>query len=43
MIEERTRNENDPMEPNETEIRVSIETEITDVERLIIDKLIKGN
>ena len=39
MIEERIRNENGPMESNETEIRARVETEVTDEERLIIDKL----
>ena len=32
-------NENGPIEPNETEIRVRVEAEITDEERLIIDVL----
>ena len=40
MIEERIQNENDPMEPNETEICVCVETEITDEEHLITDELI---
>ena len=40
MIEERIQNENDPVEPNETEICVCVETEITDEEHLITDKLI---
>ena len=40
MIEERIQNENDPMEPNETEICVCVETEIKDEEHLIIDELI---
>ena len=39
VIEERIRNENGPVEPNETEIRVHVETEITDEEHLIIDEL----
>ena len=39
VIEERIRNENGPMEPIETEIRVRVETETTDEERLIIDEL----
>ena len=30
VIEERTRNENCPMDPSETEIGVRVETEITD-------------
>ena len=30
VIEERIRNENGPVEPNETEIRVHVETEITE-------------
>ena len=40
MIEERIQNEDDPMEPNETEICVCVETEITDEEHLITDELI---
>ena len=40
MIEERIQNENDPVEPNETEICVCVETEITDEEHLITDELI---
>ena len=32
-------NENGPIEPNDTEIRVRVEAEITDEERLIIDVL----
>ena len=36
-IEERIWNENGPMEPNATDVRV--ETKITDEERLIIDEL----
>ena len=32
VIEERIQNENSPMEPSETEIRVRVETEITDEE-----------
>ena len=32
-------NENGPKEPNETEIRLCVEAEITDEERLIIDVL----
>ena len=32
VIEERIQNENSPMEPSETEIRVQVETEITDEE-----------
>ena len=39
MIEERVQNESRPMEPSETEIRVRVETKITDEERLIIDEL----
>ena len=39
MIEERIRNKNGPMEPNETEIGVYVETEIADEELLIIDEL----
>ena len=39
VIEERIRNENGPMEPNETEMRVCIESDITHEERLIIDEL----
>ena len=39
VIEERIRNENDPMEPIETEIRVRVETETTDEERLITNEL----
>ena len=39
VIEERIRNENGTMEPSETEIRVRVETEITDEERLTIDEL----
>ena len=39
VIEERTRNENFPMDPSETEIGVRVETEITDEKRLIIDEL----
>ena len=42
MIEERKeriRNNNGSMEPNETEIRVHVETKITDEERSIIDEL----
>ena len=39
VIEEMIRNENGSMEPNETEIRVRVETEITNEERLIIDEL----
>ena len=38
VIEEGIQNENGPMEPNETEIYVRVETEITD-ERLIIDEV----
>ena len=38
-IEERIQNERHPMEPSETEIRVRVETKITDEERLIIDEL----
>ena len=32
-------NENGPTEPNKTEIRICVETEITDEEHLIIDEL----
>ena len=32
VIEERIQNENSAMEPSETEIRVQVETEITDEE-----------
>ena len=39
VIEERIRNKNGLMEPNETEIRVRVEIEITDAEHLIIDEL----
>ena len=39
MIEERKRIENGPMEPNETETRVRVETEVTYKKRLIIDEL----
>ena len=39
VAEERTQNENGPIEPNETEIHVIVEVEITDEERLIIDVL----
>ena len=39
MIEERLQNESRPMEPSETEIRVRVETKITDEKRLIIDEL----
>ena len=39
VIEERMKNEYSSMQPNETEIRVRIETEITVEERLIIDEL----
>ena len=39
VIEERTQNESPPMEPSQTEIRVRVETKITDEERLIIDEL----
>ena len=39
MIEERIQNENGPMKPNETEICIHVETEITDEERLIADEL----
>ena len=39
VIEERTRNENCPLDPSETEIGVRVETEITDEKRLIIDEL----
>ena len=39
VIEERIRNENGPMELSETEVRVRVETEITNGERLIIDEL----
>ena len=39
VIEERIQNESRPMEPSETEIRVRVETKITDEESLIIDEL----
>ena len=39
VIEERIRNENGPVELNETEMRVRVETEITDEEHLVIDEL----
>ena len=39
MIEEKIRNRNGRIEPNETEIHECVETEITDEERLIIDEL----
>ena len=39
VIEERIPNESRPMEPSETEIGVSVETKITDEERLIMDEL----
>ena len=39
MIEERIQNENGLMEPNETEMLVSVETKITGEECLIIDEL----
>ena len=39
VIEERIQNKNGRMEPNETEIRICVETEITDDERLIINEL----
>ena len=39
VAEERIQNENGPIESNETEIRVRVEAEITDEERLIIDVL----
>ena len=39
VAEERIQNENGPIESNETEIRVRVEAEITDEERLIIDML----
>ena len=39
IIEERIWNENGPMEPNESEISVRVETEITYKEHLIIDEL----
>ena len=39
VIEERMKNEYSSIQPNETEIRVRIETEITVEERLIIDEL----
>ena len=39
MIEEKIRNRNGRIEPNETEIHVCVETEITDEERLIINEL----
>ena len=39
MIEGRIQNEKGPVEPSETEIRVRVETKITDEEHLIIDEL----
>ena len=39
VIQEWIQNENGLMEPNETEIHVPVETEITDEERLIIEEL----
>ena len=39
VIEERIRNENGRMEPNETDIHPCVETEITHEEHLIIDEL----
>ena len=39
MIGERIQNKNDPMEPNKTDIRVRVETEITNEKPLIIDVL----
>ena len=39
MIGERIQKKNDPMEPNETDIRVRVETEITNEKPLIIDVL----
>ena len=36
---ERIQNKNDPMEPNETDIRVRVETEIAEEKPLIIDVL----
>ena len=39
VIEKRIENQSGPMEPNETEIRVCVETKITDEERLITDEL----
>ena len=39
VTEERIRNGNGPMEPNETEIRVRVKTEIIDEECYIIDEL----
>ena len=38
-VEERIQTESDLMEPSETEIRVRVETKITDEKRLIIDEL----
>ena len=43
VIEERIQNENDPMEPTETEICIRVETEITDEERVIISEMIDDN
>ena len=39
VIEKRIENQSGPMEPNETEIRVYVETKIIDEERLITDEL----
>ena len=39
VIEERIQKESGPMEPSETEIRVHVETKITDEEHLIINEL----
>ena len=39
VIEERIQNESGPLQPSETEIRVHVETKITDEERLIINEL----
>ena len=39
VIEERIPNESRPMEPSEKEIRVRVESKITDEERLIMDEL----
>ena len=39
MIEGRIQNEKGPVEPSETEIRVRVESKITDEEHLIIDEL----
>ena len=39
MTSQRIQNETSPILPSETEIRVRVEHEITDKERLIIDEL----